>query len=116
MEGAGPERSRAVSDVLTLPLGLGQNFKIGGDTRFGSPVGIAQGMLFADSERTLFALDAGNGQERWRFNLPGFFLSPAVAGNRVFVRAESGEDGFIFALTLDVGAKLWQYRFPAVWT
>jgi len=114
MEGGGLDRSRATGVVVGLPLRLAQDYEIGGDTQFGSPVGIAQGTLLADGEQVLYVLDAANGQERWRFNLPGSFLSPAVAGERVFVRAESGADGFVYALTLDAGAKLWQFRFPAV--
>ncbi|MBI3958002.1 MAG: PQQ-binding-like beta-propeller repeat protein [Chloroflexi bacterium] len=114
MEGHAPDRSRATSDVLALPTRLVSEYEIGGDTQFGSPVGVAQGTLFADGEQLLYALNAADGTERWRFNLPGSFLSPAVAGSRVFVRAEAGADGFIFALSLDAGAKLWQYRFPAV--
>lgn len=91
-----------------------QDYAIGGDTQFSSPVGIAQGALLADGEEILYALDAANGRERWRFNLAGAFLSPAVDDNRVFVRSESGQDGFIYALTLEQGSKLWQFRFPAV--
>lgn len=114
MEGHGLDRSRATSDILAVPSQLISQYEIGGDTQFGSPVTLAQGTLLADGEQILYALNAANGTERWRFNLPGSFLSPAVAGKRVFVRAEVGEDGFIFALSLDAGAKLWQYRFPAV--
>lgn len=114
MEGRGLNRSRSTSDTLTLPTQLGSDYEIGGDTQFGSPVAVAQDVLLADGEQILYALDATDGKERWRFNLPGSFLSPAVAGDRLFVRAEAGEDGFIFALSLDAGAKLWQYRFPAV--
>lgn len=114
IEGGSPARSRASADVVALPLRLAQNYEIGGDTQFASPVGIAQGALLADGEQVLYVLDAANGEERWRFNLTGFFLSPTVADNRVFVRSESGEDGFVYALTLDTGAKLWQFRFPAV--
>ena len=114
MEGHGPDRSRSTSDALALPARLVAKYAVGGDTQFGSPVAVAQGTLLADGEQILYALDAADGKERWRFNLPGSFASPAVADNRVFVRAEAGEDGFVFALSLDAGAKLWQYRFPAV--
>jgi outer membrane protein assembly factor BamB len=37
-----------------------------------------------------------------------------VAGNTVFVRAESGKEGYIVALTSDKGLKLWQFKFPRV--
>ncbi len=114
MEGHGLTRSRATSDGLAVPSQLSSQYAIGGDTQFGSPVTLSQGTLIVDGEQILYALDAADGSERWHFNLPGFYLSPAVAGNRLFVRAETGEDGFVFALSLDAGAKLWQYRFPAV--
>lgn len=114
MEGHGLDRSRATSGEFSLPSRLVSEYKIGGDTQFTSPVSVAQGTLLADGEQILYALNVVDGKERWRFNLPGSFLSPAVAGNRLFVRAEAGADGFVFALSLDVGAKLWQYRFPAV--
>lgn len=114
MEGQGLSRSRATADPLALPTGQVIEYRVGGDTQFSSPVAVAQGTLLADGEQILYALNGADGVERWHFNLPGSFLSPAVAGNRVFVRAEAGEDGFVFALSLDAGAKLWQYRFPAV--
>lgn len=114
VEGGTPGRSRATSDTVALPLRVVQDYSVGGDTQFTSPVGIAQGALLADGEETLYVLDAASGQERWRFNLPGAFFSPAVDDNRVFVRSESGQDGFVYALTLDRGDKLWQFRFPAV--
>ena len=114
MEGYNPQRNRATTENVEPPLRVRQTVVVGGNTQFGSPVGIAKNLLFVEGARKLhvFALDSG--EEQWNFDLPGFFISPAVAGDAVFVRAESGEDGFILALSADAGLKLWQYKFPRV--
>ena len=114
MEGYNPQRTRATSDQTSPPLHLDYEFKVGGETQFGSPVGIAGGLLFVEGWRKLHALPVEGGEETWFFDLPGSFLSPAIAGNQVFVRAESGEQGYIFALTADSGLKSWQFKFPRV--
>jgi outer membrane protein assembly factor BamB len=114
MEGYNPQRNRATTEKVEPPLRIRQEVVVEGKTQFGSPVGIAKNLLFVEGERKLhvFALDSG--EERWNFDLPGFFISPAVAGDIVFVRAESGQEGFILALSADAGLKLWQYKFPRV--
>jgi outer membrane protein assembly factor BamB len=114
MEGYNPQRNRATSDNIEPPLSLQREVVIGGDTEFGSPVGVARDTLFVESERKLHAFDLTNGQERWNFDLAGFFISPAVAGDTVFVRAESDDNGYVLALSVDKGLKLWQFKFPAV--
>jgi outer membrane protein assembly factor BamB len=114
MEGYSPQRDRATAEDVQPPLRIQRELTVGGDTQFGSPVGVARGLLFVEGTRQLhaFALDSGN--EQWVFDLPGSFVSPAVAGNSVFVRAESDKDGYILALSADAGLKLWQFRFPQV--
>jgi outer membrane protein assembly factor BamB len=114
MEGYDLQRTRATTEDFQPPLDMGREMAIGGDTQFGSPVGIAQNLLFVEGDRKLYALALDSGEERWNYDLPGHFISPAVAGNTVFVRAESGEDGYIVALTSDKGLKLWQFKFPRV--
>lgn len=114
MEGRSPERSRTTADAVHPPLALAQLYKIGGDTQYASPVSVAQGALFADGDHTLHALAVDSATEQWRINLPGSFLSPAVEGDAVYVRAEAGDDGYLVALSRDGGAKLWEYKFPVV--
>ena len=114
MEGYSPQRTRATTDRAFPPLTINQEYAIGGETQFGSPVGIAGGLVFVEGDRKLHALTIAGGKEQWAFDLPGFFLSPAIAGNSVFVRAESGNEGYVFALTADRGLKLWQFKFPRV--
>jgi len=114
MEGQGPTRARAIQGTIAAPLRLDRTYPIGGDTQFVSPAVIANGVLFAEGEHALHALTLETGAESWRINLPGSFLSPVVQGDRVFVRAESGDDGYLYALSVDAGAKLWEFKFPSV--
>jgi outer membrane protein assembly factor BamB len=114
MEGYNLQRTRATTEDIQPPLDMGREVTVGGDTQFGSPVGIAQNLLFVEGDRKLYALALESGEEQWNFALPGHFISPAVAGHTVFVRAESGEEGYIVALTSDKGLKLWQFKFPRV--
>lgn len=114
MEGYNPQRTRATLEDIQPPLDMQREVNVGGDTQFGSPVGVAQNLLFVEGDRKLHAFGLESGEEQWNFDLPGHFVSPAVAGNIVFVRAESGEEGYIMALTSDKGLKLWQFKFPRV--
>jgi outer membrane protein assembly factor BamB len=114
MEGYSPERDRATAEEVKPPLKVRQTFKIDGDTQYGSPVGVARGLLFVEGTRKLHALALDTGKERWHLNLPGFFLSPAVAGNRVFVRVEWRGEGHVWAVDADAGHELWQFKFPRV--
>ncbi|MCD6289547.1 MAG: PQQ-binding-like beta-propeller repeat protein [Anaerolineae bacterium] len=114
MEGYGPRRDRATTEDLSPPLRVEHRFSVGGDTRHVSPVGVARGLLFVEGDRKLYALDLKNGKKRWYFDLPGSYISPAVAGDQVFVRAESGKNGYVLALAVNSGLKLWQFKFPRV--
>lgn len=114
MEGAGPQRNRAIAVQITPPLLPQDKFVIGGDTELGSPVAVTKDMLFADGDHRLHAFGLADGQERWRVDLPGSFLSPAVVDETVFVRAEAGTEGFLVALDRSTGARRWQYQFPSV--
>lgn len=87
---------------------------VGGDTELGSPVSVTADMLFADGDHRLHAFGLVDGQERWRVDLPGSFLSPAIVGDTVFVRVESGEQGYLVAMDLATGEPQWDYQFPKV--
>lgn len=114
MEGGGPQRNRATEMQITPPLVAQDRFVLGGDTELGSPVSVTGEMLFADGDHRLHAFGLADGQERWRIDLPGSFLSPAVVDDTVFVRAEAGEKGFLVALDQATGEPRWQYQFPRV--
>ena len=114
VEGYNTGRTRSTSAVITPPLQLQSEYKIGGDTQFGSPVVISGDMLYSEGERKLHALALADGAERWQINLAGAFLSPTVVQDQLFVRAESGDKGYLYALSSDDGAKLWEFKFPAV--
>jgi outer membrane protein assembly factor BamB len=114
MEGYGPMRNRGTAEVLTPPLFVQREYPLTDEATNASPVTIAGGLLFAEGDGRLHAVDLSSGEERWQINLPGSFLSPAVIDDTVYVRAEAGEEGYIFALTAANGSKRWQYKFPQV--
>ena len=114
MEGYSPQRTRATIDSSYPPLTMNQEYIVGGETRYGSPVGVARNLVFMEGERKLHALIVDQGTEAWTYELPGAFVSPTIAGDSVFVRAESGDDGYVVALTADSGLRQWQFKFPAV--
>ena len=114
MEGQSPERNRATNGTIQLPLSVQTEYNLQGDAEHASPIAITGGLLFAESDRKLHAVTLENGEEQWEFNLAGSFLSPAAVNGTVYVRSETGTDGFVFALAADSGAKLWQYKFAKV--
>ena len=114
VEGYNPGRTRSTSADITPPLQLQTEYQIGGDTQFGSPVVVADNTLFSEGERKLHAINLTDGTERWQINLAGAFLSPALYEDRLFVRAESGDNGYLYALNSESGAKLWEFKFPLV--
>jgi outer membrane protein assembly factor BamB len=113
MEGYSPRRDRTTPVHLPPPLKLGQELVIGEEIPVSSPVAVAGNLLLAEGSLALYALTR-EGQKRWSSPLPGAFLSPAVAGDTVFVRAESGEEGYIGALQTASGEKIWQFEFPQI--
>lgn len=114
MEGGTAGRTRHSDFRLTPPLRLGPEIAVPDSGEFVSPVAYADGLLYADTEASLHVLHAGTGEVAWEIQLPGYFLSPLVWRERVFVRAESGDTGYLFALDAGNGTKLWQFQFPAV--
>jgi len=114
MEGQSPQRNRATNGTLQLPLNIQTEYNVQGDAEHASPIVITDGLLFAESDRKLHAVALASGEEQWEFNLAGSFLSPAAVNGTVYVRSETGADGFVFALAADSGAKLWQYKFAKV--
>lgn len=114
MEGYSPNRSRNVVAALHLPLNLDHEYTLTAEVEHASPATIAGGLLFVEGDHKLHALRQTDGKEQWQFNLEGSFLSPAVVDGVVYVRSERGEDGYVYAITAERGAKLWQYKFAKV--
>jgi outer membrane protein assembly factor BamB len=113
MEGYNPQRDRASSAPITPPLKLAQEYSIGGQTPLGSPVTVTADLVLVEGDHRLYALTR-QGQEQWSIDLPGSFLSPAVAGPVVFVRAEMDQTGYLLAIQANSGEQLWQFEFPKV--
>jgi outer membrane protein assembly factor BamB len=113
MEGYNPQRNRATTTEISPPLKLAQELSIEGETPAGSPVAVAGDLCLVEGNHQLYAL-THKGEERWSVALPGSFLSPAIAGQIIFVRAEAGETGYLMALQAVSGEKLWQFKFPEV--
>jgi outer membrane protein assembly factor BamB len=109
MEGSNPARNRQTSATVALPLKQSGVIGIPGADENASPPVIARGMLLTETSKQLRAFDLASGQQRWTYNEPGSYVSPAIAGDRVFFRAESDNKGEIIALDLQSGSKLWGF-------
>lgn len=114
MEGFGPARSRITSESLQPPLTIQSEYTLPDRAEQASPVTIAGGLLFVEGTNKLYAVALDSGDERWAMNLAGAFFSPAVVDGVVYVRSESGANGFVYALRADTGVKLWQHKFDRV--
>jgi outer membrane protein assembly factor BamB len=114
MEGFSPTRSRVTNESLTLPLRALSEYTINDPVEQSSPVAVSGGLLFVEGVHKLYALALEDGVVRWQFPFVGAFFSPAVVEGVVYVRSETGEEGYVFALRADTGAKLWQYKFAKV--
>ena len=114
LEGGNVGRTRQAEAQIAPPLRVASEIPIAQSGEFVSPISYADGLVYADGEASLHVFPQASDEAAWEIQLPGYFLSPLISGNRVFVRAESGGEGFLFALDARNGAKLWQFRFPQV--
>ena len=114
MEGGSPQRLRQSGDGLAPPLVRGRGIDIEEAGLFASPPSIGPEHLYVDMEGGLDAVAAADGSRAWRIRLKGFYLSPVVDGERVYVRAEAGNQGALIALDAGNGDLLWQFDFPEV--
>jgi outer membrane protein assembly factor BamB len=110
MEGYNPARTRAIEAGLALPMTQQRELALAGDNGDGSPITIAKGVMLVESPHQLRAIDLRNGAERWSLKLDGIYISPAVAGNTVFIRSESANKGQMLALDIASGTQLWAFR------
>jgi outer membrane protein assembly factor BamB len=114
MEGSNPARTRALPAELQLPLTQRRELVVKGDVGNGSPPTIARDTMLIEanttsSQKTLRAFDVQSGAERWAVYQKGLYISPAVEGNRVFIRAEEANKGHVVALDLQSGKELWAF-------
>jgi outer membrane protein assembly factor BamB len=109
MEGLNPGRTRFAADTLTLPLTRQRAVPMPADSEPGSPPVVARGLMLVETKDHLRAFDLRSGQERWAFSHPGAYVSPAVSGDRAYLRAESDNKGQLIALDLASGAPVWQF-------
>jgi outer membrane protein assembly factor BamB len=110
MEGANPARTRAREQGVALPLARQRAIRITGDEGVGSPVAITQNMMLVESNDYLRAIDIRSGKQRWSFEQIGSYISPAVAGKTVYLRAEANNQGEVIALDLQSGERLWAFK------
>jgi outer membrane protein assembly factor BamB len=68
--------------------------------------------LFGSGDGTLYAVDAGSGEDRWRFETDRRIRStPAVANDLVYF---GGGDGVFYALDLDSGEARWTFETTGI--
>lgn len=67
-----------------------------------------EAVIFGGRDKQIYALDAGDGHELWRFAARSRVdSSPVIVGDRVFVGAS---DGRLYCLHRKTGKKLWDYE------
>ncbi len=109
MEGGNPARTRAHDAGIALPINRRREIRLAKDEGTGSPIAVAQNIMLVEGEHRLVALDLRNGKVRWTFDENGQYISPAVAGDTVFIRAEADNKGQFFALDVRTGAQRWAF-------
>lgn len=88
---AWPTSARITYDFVHHPILVGDTVVVG-----------------STSDDTVVALDAATGRRRWTFFAGGpVRFAPAAWRDRVFV---AGDDGWLYALSLDDGTLLWKHR------
>jgi len=110
MEGYDPARTRSSKSSIALPVDRQRVMPIAGDKGVGSPVAIAQDVLLVEVGHQLRAVDIKTGKQRWAFTETGSYISPAAAGNTVFIRAEANNEGQMIAIDLASGQQRWAFK------
>ncbi|MFK4544671.1 outer membrane protein assembly factor BamB [Streptomyces tendae] len=77
---------------------------VGNDIRI---TGLSGGLLFYGSNDHLYAVDADDGDHRWRYMDDTFHPSPVVVGDAAYAEMVS----FFYVLDARTGKKLWDYGF-----
>ncbi|WP_448543105.1 outer membrane protein assembly factor BamB family protein [Roseiflexus sp.] len=109
MEGLNPARTRAVETPIAPPLDQ-QRVVVAASFEEGvSPPVIVRGLMLLETKETLSAIDLRTGRQRWAYRQKGAYISPAVAGDTVYFRAEQANQGQLVALELSSGRQRWVF-------
>ncbi len=109
MEGLNPARTRAVETPIALPLTRQRVMASASFEEGVSPPVIARGLMLVETKDALTAIDLRTGRQRWAYPQSGTYISPAVVGDNVYFRAESGNKGQLVALELSSGRQRWSF-------
>lgn len=109
MEGLNPARTRAAEAPIALPLDRQRVIATASFEEGVSPPVIARGLMLLETKDALSAIDLRTGQQRWAYRQKGTYISPAVAGDTVYFRAEQANQGQLVALELSSGRRRWAF-------
>ncbi|MCS6938557.1 MAG: PQQ-like beta-propeller repeat protein [Roseiflexus sp.] len=109
MEGLNPARTRAVETPIAPPLNQQRVIVTASFEEGVSPPVIARGLMLLETKDALNAIDMRTGRQRWAYRQKGAYISPAIAGDTVYFRAEQANQGQLVALELSSGRQRWTF-------
>lgn len=109
MEGLNPARTRAVETPIAPPLDQQRVVVAAAFEEGVSPPVIARGLMLLETKDALSAIDLRTGRQRWAYRQKGAYISPAIAGDTVYFRAEQANQGQLMALELSSGRQRWAF-------
>lgn len=109
MEGLNPARTRAVETPIAPPLNQQRVIVTASFEEGVSPPVIARGLMLLETKDALSAIDLRTGRQRWAYRQKGTYISPAIAGDTVYFRAEQANQGQLVALELSSGRQRWAF-------
>lgn len=74
----------------------------------GSVPVVAETLVVADTEGTLYGFDPEDGTERWSFDVGGDVSGMCVGGDVLYVGARRESDGVVYALDVNTGGRAWE--------
>jgi outer membrane protein assembly factor BamB len=88
-----------------------------GSGAVGSSPAVVDGVVYiGDNAGNVYALDASNGAKLWSYKAGDtIYSSPAVAGDVVYIGADSSNNGSVYALNAVTGSLLWSYQTGNLW-
>ncbi len=88
-----------------------------GSGAVGSSPAVVDGVVYiGDNAGNVYALDASNGAKLWSYKAGDtIYSSPAVAGDIVYIGADSSNNGSVYALNAVTGGLLWSYQTGNLW-
>jgi len=70
-------------------------------------------IYFGSYDDHVYALDAGTGEEKWRYGTDSWvYSSPAVTDGIVYV---GSNDGYMYAFDAETGDVKWKYKTEGEW-